>query len=248
MSTAPSSSRSRPSAAPLRIGVYGGTFNPVHLAHLILAEQVRELLGLDRVLFVPSNLPPHKGESLPTGAERLALVRLAIRGNPAFGAVDLEVRRDGKSYTVETLRELARRLPPGTELFFLLGMDAFEEIGTWHEANRLGGEAHFAIFPRVGHPLDDPRRYAPKAWDLAGPRRLPAGVQVWRTTAGTRLHLVPTELLSISASTIRARVARGASIRYLVPAAVERAIARGGLDRLGAATARGSTPRHTKGA
>jgi nicotinate-nucleotide adenylyltransferase len=238
----------RPRSSPRRIGVYGGTFNPIHLAHLILAEEVRECLGLERVLFVPSNLPPHKGETLPSGAERLALVRLAIRGNPAFGAVDLEVRRHGKSYTVETLRELAGRLGAGTELFFLVGMDAFEEIGTWHEADRLAAEAHFALFPRVGHPLADPRRYAPKAWELAAPRRFPGGVEAWRTAAGTRVFLVPTEQLSIAASTIRARVARGASIRYLVPAAVERAIARGGLYRHSAATARGTTPRHTKGA
>jgi nicotinate-nucleotide adenylyltransferase len=241
-------SPSRSPAAPRRIGVYGGTFNPIHLAHLILAEEVRECLGLERVLFVPSNLPPHKGETLPSGAERLALVRLAIRGNPAFGAVALEVRRHGKSYTVETLRELAGRLGAGTELFFLVGMDAFEEIGSWHEADRLAAVAHFALFPRVGHPLADPRRYAPKAWELAAPRRFRGGVQAWRTAAGTRVFLVPTEQLSIAASTIRARVARGASIRYLVPAAVERAIARGGLYRHSAATARGTTPRHTKGA
>jgi len=248
MSATPLTSPSRSLAAPRRIGVYGGTFDPIHLAHLILAEEVRERLGLERVLFVPSNLPPHKGETLPSGAERLALVRLAIRGNPAFGALDLEVRRDGKSYTVETLRELARRLPARTELFFLVGMDAFEEIGTWHEADRLAAVAHFALFPRVGHPLADPRLHAPKAWGLGDPRRLPGGVQAWRTAAGTRVFLVPTEQLSIAASTIRARVARGASIRYLVPAAVERAIARGGLYRHSAASARGKTPRHTKGA
>jgi nicotinate-nucleotide adenylyltransferase len=239
--------QSRSVDAPRRIGVYGGTFNPVHLAHLILAEEVRERLGLERVLFVPSNFPPHKGETLPSGAERLALVRLAIRGNPAFGAVDIEVRREGKSYTIETLRELAGRLPAGTQLFFLVGMDAFEEIGSWHDADRLAAQTHFALFPRVGHPLADPRRHAPRAWGLADPRRLPGGVQAWRTAAGTRVFLVPTEQLSIAASTIRARVARGASIRYLVPSAVERAIARGGLYRHGAATARGTTPRHTKG-
>ena len=87
--------RRAPVTVPARIGVYGGTFNPVHMAHLVLAEDVRERLGLERVLFVPANLPPHKGEALPGGAERLALVRLAIRGNPGFGAIDLEVRRGG---------------------------------------------------------------------------------------------------------------------------------------------------------
>ncbi len=214
-----------------RIGIYGGTFNPIHVAHLALAEEIRERLDLERVLFVPSNLPPHKGRHLPSGAQRLALVRLAIRGNHAFSAVDLEVRRGGKSYTVETLRELAGRFPAGTELVFLIGMDAFEEIGSWHEADLLAGQAHFALFPRVGHPLVDPRRHAPKAWGLAAPRHLPGGGESWRTAAGTRVFLLPTEQFSIAASTIRARVARGASIRYLVPAAVERAIAQGGLYR-----------------
>ena len=231
-----------------RIGVYGGTFNPIHVAHLALAEEIRERLDLERVLFVPSNLPPHKGGRLPTGAERLALVRLAIRGNPAFGAIDLEVRRGGRSYTVETLRELSRRLPAGTELVFLIGMDAFEEIDTWHEADALAAETHFALFPRVGHPLVDPRRHAPKAWGLAAPRPLPGGGQSWRTSAGTRVFLLPTEQFSIAASTIRARVARGASIRYLVPSAVERAIDRGSLYRSGKITSRGTLPRHTKGA
>ncbi len=235
-------------AGTRRIGIYGGTFNPIHLAHLALAEEIRERLELERVLFVPANLPPHKGERLPSGAERLAMVRLAIRGNPGFGAVDLEVRRGGRSFTVETLRELSRRLPAGTRLVFLIGMDAFEEIGSWHEADALAAGADFALFPRVGHPLADPRRHAPKAWGLTAPRRVPGGGQSWRTAAGTRVFLLPTEQYSLSASTIRARVARGASIRYLVPSAVERAIARGGLYRRTTRTSRGTLPRHTKGA
>jgi nicotinate-nucleotide adenylyltransferase len=233
---------------PALVGVYGGTFNPIHVAHLALAEEVRERLGLERVLFVPSNLPPHKGRHLPSGAERLALVRLAIRGNPAFAALDVEVRRGGRSYTVETLRDLRRRLPAGTQLVFLIGMDAFAEIGSWHEAGRLAAETNFALFPRVGHPLADPRRHAPAAWGLVGPQSHADAVRSWRTAAGTSVWLVPTEQYSIAASGIRERVARGASIRYLVPEAVGRAIARGGLYRSGARDPRGTTPGHTKGA
>lgn len=233
---------------PRRIGVYGGTFNPVHFGHLALAEQVRETLGLERVLFVPSNLPPHKGGRLPSGAERLALVRLAIRGNPAFRATDLEVRRAGRSYTIDTLHALATQFGASAELVFLIGMDAFEEIATWHEADRLAAAAHFAVFPRPGHPLGDPRRHAPRAWGLTGPARRRGGVEAWRTAAGTRLSLVPTEELEISGSAIRARLARGATIRYLVPPAVERAILGGGLYRREATTDRGAGPRHTKGA
>lgn len=234
--------------APRRVGVYGGTFNPIHLAHLVLAEEVRERLGLARVLFVPSNLPPHKGQALPSGAERLALVRLAIRGNPAFGAVDLELRRQGPSFTIDTLRALARRQPAPTELVFLIGMDAFEEIATWHEAGHLPAAAHFAVFPRVGHPLGDPRLHVPKSWNLTGPARQAGGLLAWRTSAGTLVWMVPTEQLSISASAIRARVARGASIRYLVPRAVEQAILRGGLYRRGAMSDCGTSPRDRKGA
>jgi len=231
-----------------RIGVFGGTFNPVHLGHLILAEEVRERLGLERVLFVPSNLPPHKGPGLPSGAERLAMVRAAIRGNPAFGAVDLEVRRAGRSYTIDTLRTLAGRLPEAAELVFLIGMDAFEEIASWHEAGALAERAHFAVFARPGHALADPGRHAPRAWGVHGGKTLPGGLRSWRTAAGTRVWLVPTEELSISASSIRARVAQGRSIRYLVPPAVERAISRGGLYRCRTTTVRGPGPRHTKGA
>jgi nicotinate-nucleotide adenylyltransferase len=230
------------------LGVYGGTFNPVHVGHLLLAEEVRERLGLARVVFVPSNLPPHKGEVLPSGAERLALVRQAIRGNPFFGAIDLEVRRGGRSYTIDTLRAIARSGFAADELVFLIGMDAFEEIGTWHAADDLAGAANFAVFPRAGHPLRDPRRHAPAAWGLTRTRERHAdGLQLWRTSVGTRVWLVPTEQLSISASAIRARIARGASIRYLVPPPVERAILRGGLYRQRATTRRVAGPRHTKG-
>lgn len=229
------------------LGVYGGTFNPVHLGHLVLAEQVRERLGLARVLFVPSNLPPHKDGALPSGGDRLAMVRLAIRGNPHFGALDLEVRRAGRSYTVDTLRSLARRGRGQRGLVFLIGMDAFEEIRTWHEAEALAETASFAVFARAGHPLVDPRRHAPAAWGLT-PERHGGGVPSWRTAAGTRLWQVQAEELSISASAIRARVARAATIRYLVPSAVERAIARGGFYRRDATKHRGARPRHTKGA
>jgi nicotinate-nucleotide adenylyltransferase len=218
-------------AQPLRVGVFGGTFNPIHLGHLVLAEEIRGRLGLDRVLFVPSGRPPHKADRLPSGRQRLAMVRLAVADNPSFEAIDLEVRRDGKSYTIETLRSLARRYPAGTEFCFLIGMDAFEEIATWHEAGRLADYAHFAVFPRPGHPLRPPGRFVPAAWAPGRARRDAAGITTYPLGGGKRLLLVPTETLSLAASTIRARVALGASITYLVPAAVERFIGKNGLYR-----------------
>lgn len=214
-----------------RIGVYGGTFNPVHIAHLVLAEEIRERLRLDRVLFVPSGSPPHKAGRLPSGEERLAMVRLALRGNPAFGALDLEVRRGGKSYTIETLGALRRRHGARAAFFFLIGMDAFAEIATWRDADRLPEHAHFVVFPRAGHPLVDPRALAPRSWRLSPPRRAGRGITAHDAAAGLRLYLVETETLSLSASGVRARSARGGSIRYLVPAPVERYIGRHGLYR-----------------
>jgi nicotinate-nucleotide adenylyltransferase len=217
--------------APRRIGVYGGTFNPIHLGHLILAEEIRGRLGLDQVLFVPSNQPPHKSGRMPSGAERLAMVRLAIRGNPAFRALDWEVCRGGTSYTIETLAALGERGPAGTALFFLLGMDAFEEIGTWRGTERLPLLAHFVVFPRAGHPLADPRRFAPASWRLRAGRRAGPGMTAHAVPGGLELTCVETEVLSLSASAVRARAGRGESIRYLVPPAVERYVAGHGLYR-----------------
>ncbi len=216
---------------PRRVGVYGGTFDPVHVGHLILAEELRERLRLDRVLFVPAGEPPHKRGPAASGAERLAMVRLAIRGNAGFAALDLELRRGGASYTVETLRTLRGRLGADAALFFLLGMDAFAEIATWREAAELPRLAHFAVFPRAGSPLTQLRRSAPRAWRLSPPRRAGRGVTTHEPAAGLRLYAVETETLSISASRVRERAGRGESIRYLVPAAVERHIARRGLYR-----------------
>ena len=118
------------------IGVYGGTFNPIHVGHLRAAEEVAEVLGLSRVLFVPSATPPHKVEdqrdAIAPAADRLAWVRLAIADNPRFEASAIEVERGGASYLVDTLRELRAKLAPG-EPVFLVGSDAFAEMGAWRE-------------------------------------------------------------------------------------------------------------------
>ena len=147
----------------------------MHVAHLILAEEMRERFGLDRILFVPSGEPPHKRGNFPSGSQRLEMVRRAVAGNTFFSAVDIEVRRPGFSYTIETLRELRRRFPDGREFFFLIGMDAFMEITTWYRAEELLDWAHFVIFPRPGFPLEDPGLYTPRAWRSAPPRPAPQG-------------------------------------------------------------------------
>jgi nicotinate-nucleotide adenylyltransferase len=177
------------------LGILGGTFDPIHLAHLRIAEEVREALALERVLFVPAADPPWKRAAAPF-ADRLEMVRIAVAGNPGFEASDLEGGRPGPSYTVETLEELRSRLPD-ERLWFIVGADAFAEVERWHHAQRLFELAAFAVVERPGSEAA-----------LTG---VPPGAEVRR---------VRVPLLDVSASDLRRRVARGASLRYLAPDAV----------------------------
>ncbi len=179
----------------MSLGILGGTFDPIHLAHLRIAEEVREALSLARVLFVPAADPPWKRAVAPF-ADRLEMVRLAVAPHPAFEASDVEGGRPGPSYTVETLEELRSRFPD-ERLWFIVGADAFAEIDGWHHAARLFELSGFAVVERPG--------------SEGATAPVPPGAEV------RRVH-VP--LLDISASDLRRRVARGASLRYLAPDAV----------------------------
>ena len=193
----------------IRVGLFGGTFNPIHLGHLLLAETARERLALDRVLFIPTRQPPHKRvRGLLPGAVRLALVELAVRDHPAFAASDIELTRPGPSYSIETVRLLRQRLP-AAKLFLLIGEDmlAVRWIA-WGELKRL---CTVVAARRPGTPCPASAR----------------GV-TW----------LPMPQLEIASSDIRRRLAAGRSIRYLVPAAVERAIHRDRLYRRGGTTRR----------
>ncbi|MCK6554355.1 nicotinate-nucleotide adenylyltransferase [Candidatus Binatia bacterium] len=211
----------------MRIGILGGTFNPIHLAHLRCAEEVGQAQALDRVLFVPSATPPHKGaDNLAPAAARLAMVRLAIAGNPRFRVSTLEIDRGGRSYSVDTLLAL-RAAMPEAHLTFILGMDAFREIETWKRYAQLFELCDLVVTSRP--PLPDP------------PARLilPVAVrrQFWYQPEqgilehhrGTKVIFQPITALDISASAIRQRLATGASVRYLVPDSVLRYIRRHGL-------------------
>lgn len=211
---------------PARTGLFGGTFNPVHVAHLCAAQDVAETLELDRVVFIPSATPPHK---LPTpeatmapAALRLAWVRLAISGNPRFSVDDLEVTRDGPSYTVETLRIYRERLAPELPIF-LIGQDAMREIDTWKEPEALLGLAHFAVMtrpPLAPLPLDEVIPHA-----LAGAFEMAAGGETARhRRTGTLVRRVRITPLDVSASDLRARIRSGRSVRYLIPDAVREAV------------------------
>ena len=191
-----------------KIGILGGTFNPIHLGHLLMAQDAWEQLGLERVVFIPSAEPPHKSfEGRVTSAQRLAMVKLAILGDERFAADDLEVRRGGKSYTIDTLTELRRRMPRA-KFFFIIGADSLRELHRWKEVQRLVRLCTFVTVPRPGFepkPVIDPKL------DTNTRRRL-------------RQSVLRGHACDISSRDIRARIAQGKSIRYLVPDAVGRYI------------------------
>jgi nicotinate-nucleotide adenylyltransferase len=189
----------------MRIGVFGGTFDPPHLGHLVVASDACEALGLGRVLWIPSAVPPHKLGTVKASAEaRLEMVRAAVEGDSRFEADDVELRREGPSYTVDTLRELAAR-HPGDELVLLIGADNLREIPGWREPDEILRLARVAVLSRdgAGVPPDAP---------------IPA-----TSVAVTRVD--------VSATEVRRRAAAGETIRYLVPDAVRALVERRGLYR-----------------
>ncbi len=138
-----------------KLGILGGTFNPIHYGHLAAAEEVRDRLKLDRILFIPSYLPPHKlEENVPSAVQRMEMVRLATEGNPSFEPSDIEIKRGGRSYTIDTIEAL-RQAYPGTELYFITGLDSFLEIQTWHEWERLLTLCCFVVLSRPGYHFID---------------------------------------------------------------------------------------------
>ncbi len=194
-----------------RVGILGGTFDPIHYGHLLIAEQVREALRLDRVLFVPAAVPPHKLDDLISpAADRAAMVELAIADNPAFYLCEIELRRAGPSFTVDTLAELAAeavRQRVDREFHFILSFEALAQFESWHEPARLFELARLVVVARPGAP-------APALGRLAS--LLPGGA-----ASLERVEWVDTLPVAHSASDVRARVGAGRSIRYLVPPAVE---------------------------
>jgi nicotinate-nucleotide adenylyltransferase len=202
----------------MRIGILGGTFNPIHLAHLRIAEEVRETCTLDQVLFIPAATPPHKELAGNTSfVHRLAMVEAAIADNPAFVASDLEGRRGGKSYSVHTL-ELLHQQAPGHDYFFIIGMDSFLEITLWKDYQRLFELANLVVAARPGFTGDDPLLLLPVA--IRGRFCYDSGAKKLRHDSGTSVFFVEETQLAISSSGIRRLIAQGRSIRYLVPEAV----------------------------
>jgi nicotinate-nucleotide adenylyltransferase len=212
--------------AEWRLGILGGTFNPIHLGHLVLAEAFRERLALDRVLFVPAGVPPHKPPGgLVPALHRYAMVSLAVAGHPGFVACPVEVERPGPSYSADTVETLAGDWP-GARLFFLMGSDTFLDLPTWRTPERLGAFATLAVGKRAGSGFDPegpPARAVLARLGRAGWRRVPPVAA--DTLAPGECALVETRSVAVSAREVRERLAAGESARYLVPLTVAEYIA-----------------------
>ncbi len=216
----------------MKIGLFGGTFNPIHRCHLTVARQALAKLALDRILFIPSGEPPHKAAgSLAPARHRVEMVRLAIAGEPAFELSEVEVQRAGASFSIDTVRRLQGALGPDCTLYFLIGLDAFLDYPTWKEAPKLLTLCNFVVLSRPGSsfsrlgslpPLPPIEQPALRALD-AGSRET---LEVPLPPGKTRLILLTLPPCEASASGIRRRVQTGQSSANLLPPQVESYIIR----------------------
>ncbi|MGD9014828.1 MAG: nicotinate-nucleotide adenylyltransferase [Candidatus Omnitrophota bacterium] len=177
----------------MKIGILGGTFNPIHMGHLIMAEEVLQKIGLAKVIFVPTNRPPHKddGEIIPA-AFRLKMLKLAISGNPHFSVSDIEIRRGNLSYTIDTIKEL-NKIYQGNELNFIIGSDLFKYLNEWKDLKEIITLVKFIVATRPGYPLENLPDY---------------------------MTTITIRAVDISAFQIRQCIKQNRSFRYLVPEAV----------------------------
>lgn len=206
-----------------RIGILGGTFNPIHFGHLAAAEEVRERLKLDLVLFIPSCLPPHKQEEeIPSAAHRLEMVRLAIAGNSRFALSDIEVKRQGRSYTIDTIEQLDD-VYENAELFFITGVDSFLEILTWKQWEHLLSLCAFVVLSRPGYRFSDLLNIGFMKKASGEMLLLDRGdiKQASIQTGAFRLYLEVISHFDISSTDIRSRTREGRTIKYLLPEPVE---------------------------
>ncbi|MFA4854539.1 MAG: nicotinate-nucleotide adenylyltransferase [Candidatus Omnitrophota bacterium] len=188
----------------MRIGILGGTFNPVHIGHLILAEEAREKLGLDKIIFVPTALPPHKEDlNIAPAADRLKMIRLAIQGNRYFAVSDIEIKREGRSYTIDTLSELKLKYSRD-ELYFIIGSDLLKYLNEWKDLAQIIKMVKFLVATRPGYPLEQIPNY---------------------------IHTLAIRAVDVSGFEVRQCVRENKSFRYLVPDKVFGYINKRGLYR-----------------
>jgi nicotinate-nucleotide adenylyltransferase len=207
----------------MKVAIFGGTFNPIHYGHLRAAEEVREKIGLDRVLFVPSGNPPLKTKDIAPARHRFAMARIAIKDNRLFALSDIESRLPGKSYTVKTIESLQKE-NPRVEFSLILGIDAFLDIPSWWRPEHLVTLSHFIIISRPGYAFLELRSSPYIKSNKAILNKLDASdIESHKTTLFSQreaalLRLTP---ISISSTEIRRLVRMGSSIKYLLPPAVQ---------------------------
>jgi nicotinate-nucleotide adenylyltransferase len=217
-----------------KIGLYCGTFNPIHLGHLLIAESARGQFALDKVLFVTSPQPPHRDDQLLKATERHDMVSKAVADNPFFEASDLEIKRDGPSYTAETVRTFLNESQEDLELFLILGGDNLPQLINWHDSDYLLKKCHFLVAPRTVYIDEDTgekeQPQATKTNDLSFPDQtvaLPAVEPVQRigqtktyALPGARVSVIDFPHVAISSSAVRTRVRQKQSVLYMVPKSV----------------------------
>ncbi|MGZ8393222.1 MAG: nicotinate-nucleotide adenylyltransferase [Nitrospira sp.] len=220
----------------MRLGLLGGSFNPIHRCHLSIAHSARQLLQLDRILFIPTGDPPHKQPgTLAAAQHRYRMVELAIQDVAGFALTDIEIRRPGKSYSIDTVLAIQQEYGPGTTLFFMIGLDAFLELPSWKNAQTLLSSCQFVVFSRPSvsfrtvssiplfHAIQEEALIA-----LDAARQERADLILTQGQALTFLRLPPCD---VSASDIRQRVQEGRPLANLLPPPVESYILREGLYR-----------------
>lgn len=216
----------------MKVGVFGGTFNPIHYGHLRAAEEVREKLGFEKILFIPSGKPPLKTKDIAAAAHRFEMARLAILDNPFFEISDIEIKRTGKSYTVKTIEEL-RKTYPSREFYLILGIDAFLDIPNWRRPERLIALVNFVIISRPGSRFADLRQspYIQKINRRTLKRIDDAEEDICMSALESRREAVLLRItpMEISATGIRNALKEGKNIKYLLPAEVQSYIIRNKL-------------------
>ena len=200
----------------MRIGLFGGTFNPVHLGHLRSAEEVRESFQLQQVFFIPSANPPHKeGKDIISSIHRIEMVRLAVEECPGFSVSDIEMERPGKSYSIETIDHFNELYGPGSMLFFIMGMDAFADIVTWKDYRGLFSRCNFVITTRPGYAIMDLKTILSP--DLVSEFSLVPEENRFVHISKFSVYFREVTSLTISSSCIRERVKENTSVRFLAP-------------------------------
>ena len=187
-----------------KIGIFGGTFNPIHNGHLLLASQAQDVFALDRVVFVPSSVPPHKEiQDLAGAGERYRMTELGVKSNPGFSVSKVELERGGRSYSVETANQFKKEYGKKAKIYFIIGMDMMNDLDTWKDVDNLLEKVEFIVGTRPGYSQDVPIRKG--------------------------CHLFRFPGFEFSSTEIRERIREGRSIKYMVPEAVERYIVSAGL-------------------